>query len=427
MRRLFISLYLAVTVGLVFINWSSERIWQEFQQGQRAAKDQESQAMARLLKPYKAWLLNHSNELDTQIQALNRETGLAIQLVPVEHMSFLPEQVERLDTGELAHFFDSEGASLFYQRLDANTLIQYGPINTTPILPAPWFARLLYFASYLGLALIILLWSRPLWRDLKLVQAQAEDFSSGSLSLTNPVTKASVVYPLGQTLERMASRIRDLLQLQKQMTHAVSHDIRTPLARLKFSLAMLPTDEGTESPHVKEMSQDIAEIETLIDEMLTYGRLEANESPLNIESVDIAQLLENLTDKLNRHQANPILLDCPAELSIHCDGHLIERAVQNLLVNAQRHAKSQVILFARKQDAWLKLWVEDDGEGISEQNKSQLFTPFCRLDQSRNKSSGGFGLGLAIVKKIVDWHGGHIQVTSTPGEGARFELTIPPH
>jgi two-component system, OmpR family, sensor kinase len=218
-----------------------------------------------------------------------------------------------------------------------------------------------------------------------------------------------------------------LIALQKQMTHAISHDIRTPLARLKFSMAIMTNTRQEQQAFTQlttDMGKDIEEVERLIDEMLTYGRLDTVQSPLTIERVDIAQLMVNLIEKLQRQSDKKLVLTINEPLLFECDGHLLERAIQNIIVNGLRYATRQVSVTVLEENG-LEIVIEDDGPGIDPDVVETIFEPFTRLENSRNKTCGGFGLGLSIAAKIVVWHGGEIKVTNSDNHGAIFRLNLP--
>ncbi|MDC2890855.1 ATP-binding protein [Psychrosphaera algicola] len=149
-----------------------------------------------------------------------------------------------------------------------------------------------------------------------------------------------------------------------------------------------------------EMLSDIEEIERLIDEMLTYGRLDTVSSPLTIEEVNINQLIENLVEKLQRTSDVPIGVQISGPVSCLCDGHLLERGIQNIIVNGLRYARTALDITVTL-DELLTIIIDDDGPGISPDQRQQIFSPFTRLENSRNKLGGGFGLGLSIADKII--------------------------
>jgi len=220
----------------------------------------------------------------------------------------------------------------------------------------------------------------------------------------------------------MAARIQLLIQEQKQLVNAVSHELRTPLSRLRFSFALL---NNIEEKQQKEIEQDIEEIEALVDEMLSYSRIEHVAQRQKNNMVNISELLINQVEKHQRSTHIALNQEISPLLNIYCNGELLERACQNLITNAIRYAKQQIIITAKIQHNQLMISVDDDGEGIPKEEWTTIFEPFHRIDQSRNKALGGYGLGLAIVKKAADWHQGQCFVSESSLSGVSFTLTIP--
>ena len=427
MTRLFISLYFAITFGLVIINLSGEWLWQLLSESESQAPSKVEQSITNMVSVYQhVYKSTYQAQGATQAQQTLRELleaqPLTYSIEPSVNFAFLTEQQIALNAMQPLFLYVSETTAEVYIPLDEQQILVLGPIAIAePIAQASWLAMTLKLLAYGLLALLILAWSYPLWRDLNTLKGYTHRISSGDLDIKNKLKPHSIVFPLGLAFENMARRIRELLDFQKQMMQAVSHDIRTPLARLKFSLAIDAHSESSKA----NMLTDISEIEQLVEGMLTYGRLESAEPDLNIERVNMYELASNLIEKLNRNthksyddnladnEVIKINLNCPESLTWECDGYLIERALQNLLTNAQRHATSTVLLTLEVKNKSLVMTVADDGCGIPEDQMERIFTPFARIDSSRNKNSGGFGLGLAIVNKITHWHDGHITVKNS--------------
>lgn len=416
MKRLFLSLYLVVVMALAFIGWSSEQLW-------RLVQSNSDHEIAQLATLSKAIRMVDGLSNGTQRQELARQLSIDVNLRALSDIAWLGEQLQQLRRGEPVLVYDVNDALLIYIMLkpaeaveDKSAIVELGPIAL--VQRDNNKRRLLLLFSYLLLALVIALWSRPLWRDLKILQKATENFGKGDFTETPKVSKNSVIAPVVETFKTMSGRISRLVEEQKELTNAVSHELRTPLSRLKFSLALQgDKDNG--------MAQDVKELEALVDEMLSYSRLESTSRSLVLESVNINQLLQNLLEKLGTNCDKTLALKTQSQVDWVCDGHFIERALQNLITNAIRYAEDLVQVGILCDNNTLTFIVEDDGPGIAENEQAQIFKPFVRLDKSRNRDRGGFGLGLAIVKRIVQWHQGQCAVGNSPLGGARFTITIP--
>ena len=440
MKRLFISLYLVVVFALALIGWSTDSLWRLLQ----SSSDSEITQLAKLTKLVRLGQGLHL--IDTR-KLLSEQLQIPITTIEFADVAWLDEQVAELTAGEPVLMYDGDDRLLIYLLLKApkalsNTrpqvltrnsqLVQFGPIDIAT--GDNQVARALYFMSYLLLAVVIGLWSRPLWRDLSVLQKATEAFGQGQWQQAPKVSASSVIAPVVDTFKEMSARIGRLVTEQKELTNAVSHELRTPLARLKFSLALLdsPDADGMYKNTIAGMSADVSELEALVDEMLSYSRLESEGRQLLLAVVDISELLSHLVEKLSVNCEHEITLDIPTGLKWVCDGHFVERAMQNLITNAIRYGDSKVWVGAKVEDngkaQLLHLTVIDDGQGIDKAKAKDVFKPFVRLDKSRTKDTGGFGLGLAIVKRIVDWHQGQVQLCQSKQQafgGAEFTLIFP--
>lgn len=422
MLRLFISLFLVISAGLALINLSSNALFSALESNIQNDKFSDIESISQLSKGYAQLLAN--DKID--IQELRNNLTFNLELVAQHDIGFLPEQSQQLAAGQTINLFINESELVLYSWVNDATLLQIGPIA----LSAPSKDKLdrwLIGLSYLMLALLILAWSKPLWRDLTSLVSMTNQVSKGKLELTSAVPTRSVLFPLSEAMLKMAARIRELMSVQKQMVHAVSHDIRTPLARMKFSLAMLDKPEPTHPENIEiqdSLLADIAEVESLIDNLLSFAKLENGQVNLNQQKVNLVELLNNLIEKLKPLSNKSISSQLPQDCIYLCDGHLIERALQNLIVNAQKYGLNEIKISLNETQEAINIIIEDDGPGIPTEQQEKVLMPFSRLEQSRNKESGGFGLGLAIVNKIVGWHNGKLSLSSSELGGAKIQVSL---
>ncbi|MCJ8269830.1 MAG: ATP-binding protein [Psychrosphaera sp.] len=415
MKRLFFSLYFVVVLALVIIGWSSDKVWQLIQ----SSSDVDAVRIVGLSKAIR--LIEHLDN-PTQRQLLSDTIDAPVHLIGVTDIAWLDEQLVQLAAGESIMTYDEQDRLLIYMMMIASDkqLIQIGPIALGQHDGDK--QRLLIFLSYLLLAVVIGLWSRPLWRDLRVLQQATEKFGQGQWHQVPKVSKNSVIAPVVETFNTMSGRISRLVEEQKELTNPESHELRTPLSRLKFSLALSPPDD---TDNAAGMRDDINELEALVDEMLSYSRLESGARSLVLAQVNVNELLDNLLEKLGHNAGKNLELAITPNVVWSCDGHFIERALQNLITNAIRYANQTVLVTVKTNNHSILLTIEDDGSGIDEKDRSQVFKPFVRLDKSRARENGGFGLGLAIVKRIVDWHKGEVSVSGSSLGGAKFMIELP--
>lgn len=398
MSRLFLHFYLFISLVLIGVGWTVERIWQETQ------------------SQVPPWVMliadNLANQLRTQsLPDTQLSSALPITLLPAGSILWSATELAALEAGQVVPLFTRD--QVFFYAMQQGELWQLGPTDLSEsTVPSYWFSLL-----FLGLlAIAVWLWLWPVARDIQKLKQQLLNPAG-----TTVVPARSFIAPIASSFELMRQKIQRLLALQREMTQAVSHELRTPLARLSFALELsaLTQDEK------QLMLNDVKELEQLVDEMLDYARLESAQPQLKMQQVDLSELLQNLVEKLSALPGASIELSLNQSCVYVCDGHYLERAVQNLLVNAKRFARSKVVLVLESAADSIEIRVEDDGPGIAVEQRAEILKPFVRLDPSRQKGFGGFGLGLAIVCRVLEWHKASLDVDESPLGGACFRIKLP--
>lgn len=270
----------------------------------------------------------------------------------------------------------------------------------------------------------------PLERKLNKMELAVRRIRGGDLSARAQVQGSDEVSQLAHAFNGMAEHIQRLIDSQREMTRAVSHELRTPVARLRFGMEMLADTDDIDQRHdqLQLLDQDVEQLNQLIDEILTYAKLEQGTPSLKFETFELAGLLERVRNETQVLSTGHIIEveSSGTEVRIEAELRYLHRVIQNLAGNAVRYARSRVRLSGGIKGNWAWVCVEDDGPGIPEKDRARIFEPFARLDDSRTRSSGGYGLGLSIVQRIAFWHGGTVEVGQSPDlKGARFVFRWP--
>lgn len=223
------------------------------------------------------------------------------------------------------------------------------------------------------------------------------------------------------------SRIPGAMREQQELLANVAHEFRGPLTRMQFSYEMLMDNCRDDQKHLIEVSHAGArELDNLVTEMLTYARIRSDNMRLETALFSVSDLMKEL-DSIHSFVDGKVSVQFvhpPEPIIVNADEKLILRALSNLIANAQKYAKTLVVVKVNQRDEMVVFDVIDDGNGISPQNSQRIFEPFVRLDSSRSRDSGGFGLGLSIVKSICLKHKGIVE--SLPvSHGAHFIMAIP--
>lgn len=405
MIKLLFSLYLFVFVSIVGINQASEYIWKNWVEH---TPDEFSHAK-QVAKTLQAHLADEL-QLQPQLRGLD-----------IDSIAWLPEQRAELLNAEIITTYDEKGhALLSFLLKDKVTLVQLGPF--LPAAPTSKKIYLYKFFSFLILCMLLVLWLRPLWLDLMQFKRVTEQLAEGDLNVEQKTSRFSAISDLTEQFHVMALKVASLMADQKELVSAVSHELRTPLARLKFALAML---HQTHHEQIAGMQDDVQEMEGLIEEMLGYARLEIAGENLELSPFNLTELVNEQISKLQAVSQKDFSVEVDEDITINANAHYIARVLQNLLQNADKYGKNKIAVSLHKHSEAIEFSVSDDGEGISEDKREAVFTPFVRVDKSRNKQLGGYGLGLAIVQKILHWHKSKCVIEDSHLGGAKFKVVFP--
>ncbi|HXI87506.1 MAG TPA: ATP-binding protein [Parvularculaceae bacterium] len=250
---------------------------------------------------------------------------------------------------------------------------------------------------------------------LKLANA-AEAFGRGRDAPDFRPSGATEVRKAGRAFIAMRQRIKRHIHQRTALLAGVSHDLRTPLTRLKLALAIQPS-----TPDIDALRADVAEMEHMVEAYLNFARdIASDEDP---GPIDVGALLKEIAEERAR-AGETIALDLEGDLTVAARRSTLKRAVNNLVANSLNYA-THVWLSARKSDGHVDIVVDDDGPGIEPGKYADAFKPFMRLDESRNLNRGGVGLGLSVVRDVARSHGGDAFLARSPRGGLRATLRLP--
>ena len=305
-----------------------------------------------------------------------------------------------------------------------------GPVplfNWMPFQLAAGITLLSLFVLSLGVYGLLV----PMQRRLREVNYALHRMKSGDMTLRLPVDGTDEMASLATNYNSMSDHIQRLIEAQRELMRAVSHELRTPVARIRFGMEMLAEEDDYDYrlQQVDMIDKDIEALNTLIDEIMTYAKLEQGTPSLDFEKIVLFEVLDQViveTEAL-KTQKEIELLSPPINLVVDAERRYLHRVVQNLVGNAVRYCDHKVIVSGGIDDAGMAyVQVEDDGAGVPEEERQRIFEAFARLDDSRTRASGGYGLGLSIVSRIAYWFGGKIAVDQSPIlGGARFTMSWP--
>ncbi|WP_416306252.1 ATP-binding protein [Neptunicella sp. SCSIO 80796] len=405
MARLFISLYLVIALSLILLAAAMDNLfYDDTPQSSPAAES--VGVLFRHLYP------KHD------ISQLAAKSGMHMSWKNPDSLAWPDSIQKRLQAGQPVVIHDNiNRQQLYIQMVDGRllelTFNQQVQQQTSYLLYSSLF--------FVLLSIPLALWVWPLWRDLNALKAATQTLhADGSLAKVELSTH-SPLKPIADAFNQLGLKIKQLLLNKRELTGAVAHEFRTPLARLKFALALKP--QVGSSPW-KAMREDVDELESLVQEMLDYSSMETSAPEMDMSEIPLKQICEDIVNKLAYQHDKHLHVEGFDHIII-ADAHFVQRSLQNLLQNALRYASKEIFIRILRQHNTIILYVDDDGPGIDEENHERIFDPFYRPDSSRDRTRGGAGLGLAIVRRIQQWHGGTCTVETSPLGGARFVLSYP--
>ncbi|ELY4157073.1 two-component system sensor histidine kinase RstB [Cronobacter turicensis] len=422
MKKLFIQFYLllfvcflvmTMLVGLVY-KFTAERAG-------RQSLDDLMKSSLYLMRSELREIPPH--EWNKTIKELDLNLSFKLRIQPMNQFHLDDINSRRLREGEIVALDDEY---TFIQRIPrSHYVLAVGPV---PYLYFLHQMRLLDIALIaliaISLALPVFIWIRPHWQEMLRLESAAQRLGEGHLDERIHFDKASSFSRLGVAFNQMANNINALIVSKKQLIDGIAHELRTPLVRLRYRLEMSDNLSAAES---QALNRDIGQLEALIEELLTYARLDRPQTELHLTHPALPRWLHDYADDVRLlHPERELIVTRVDEGDYGAlDMRLMERVLDNLVNNALRYSEQRLRIGLSLDGAQATLEVEDDGTGIPEDERSRVFEPFVRLDPSRDRATGGCGLGLAIVHSIATAMSGEVSVTQSDLGGAHFRFRWP--
>lgn len=434
LSKLFFNFYLLAMGSFVAIAFTADLVISTAQRG--ITDDYARRFMRGTITLIEDELFRHPrSSWDKKIKTIDEKFSYKLGIVEriTLDRKLTPSQVDKLDAGDIA--IDHDG-DIMYHRLGTSSLVLVvGPLaasrnpEQTDRLPLELRLRLLTW-SLIGVIFGIALWFwiRPVWRDLEALRQTARDLGDGDFEARSPAARSQLIAPLSDTMNSMAERVQQLMATHRELSCGISHELRTPIARMRFALEMLTeTDDAAERERLWGMMEaDLDELDHLIDTSLTYARFEREAPEPHFSSVRFADWLADEVESVRLLGRDLELAvdtsQLPENLAVDLDRKAMPYALRNLLRNAFKYAAHQIRVSAELDGERILVHVDDDGIGIPPEEREHVFSAFTRLDRSRDRSTGGYGLGLAIARRVLELHGGSATADAAPLGGARFTL-----
>ena len=369
--------------------------------------------------PHRAWILNHARS--DLLLFVSFRKGIVREFRTPEYFDIVAREVQGALDADLKRPYYLDNNVGGNQILIEIQLADGDVMDVlVPHVRLTFGSSIAYVLAQLGLALV--LFGLAIWfmrRELVPIEhlgvaadalGKGRDvpdfaFSGGTREVRNAAT----------AFQTMRIRLQRSIQQRTEMLAGVSHDLRTPLTRMKLSLAMLP-----ESPEAKELADDVVDMERMIEGYLAFARGEGDEEPA---LSDLSDILHDVAAGARRDNAD-VSVGCEGDMEVELRPLAIKRCLTNLTSNALRHG-TRAELFATRGRTSVEITVDDDGPGIPPDKYEDVFRAFYRLDESRNIDTGGVGLGLTIARDVARSHGGDVVLGASPLGGLRVLVRLP--
>lgn len=338
-----------------------------------------------------------------------------VQLLNKHDVAFPGNVAAKLVLGEIVVVVQ-DLQTYYYAMFDQDKLLELGPFPLSEDNELDVYSIL--FFSFLGVTVFAMLWPlfAEMWRIKEAAAAFAKNKDLGNLKLQN----YRFFKPVSDTLEWMLHKIARLLALQMELTSTLSHELRTNISNLKFSIANL--NNGNLQETKQQLKDDVNEIQELLDQYLSFAKQEHDIPELDLTPHCLSVTVEQYLDKVSQFSDKQVTFDIHDEHEVMVDMVFFSRAIRNILDNAFKYSNSLIAVQLFIENDKLVLQVDDDGQGLNADSIDELFIPFTRKTQTQF----GYGLGLAITKKILHWHKGTIEAKQSDIlGGACFQLKLP--
>ncbi len=274
------------------------------------------------------------------------------------------------------------------------------------------FALWITLPAFLLIAVAIIFLKNQTRPIIKLAKA-SEKFGRGENVNDFVPSGALEIRQAGYEFDKMRKRIIRHLNQRSEMLSGISHDLRTPLTRMKLQLAFIKDEKIS-----RKFSDDITEMEKMLNEYLQFA------SSRYLEKTEKFDLSELLHITIQKYEKKKIITDISERISFNGRKNLIQRCLNNLIDNSIKYSKN-IIVSAKKSSDNITITIDDDGPGISENERENVFKPFYKIDKSRGDSKSSVGLGLSITSDIIRSHGGNIKLENSPKNGLRAKIFLP--
>jgi signal transduction histidine kinase len=425
MKKLTLSLIVAILTAIIFLGWGLDTFFNEYQE----KKDTDEYSAYRKIIAPLANTLDKTDNFEQFVTTWQNQNQQQLTLTPLAEFPLPASLRDNFNQGEPLVLESEELITVNQLLLSQQQVLTLNIQQQSKQEGNLTLQVALTTVFYAGILLCVFIWLYPLIKRLRLLRSTAQNFGEGDFSERIHISSTSYIVDIENEFNRMAEKIETLVEDNKLLSNAVSHDLRTPLARLRFGIeALSETNKPeTKEKYIQHLSQDIQEMENLVGVLLDYARLD--QKMINVERLplNLNTLIEGCARNLTSSDSSAVSIDVSglSKIQIIIDGNenYLSMLINNLLSNAQRYAVKHVRITTKQTTTSLIMCVSDDGPGIPVEKRGEIFKPFIRGENQIEQK--GYGMGLAIVARIAVWHGAHVVISQSDElGGAKFTITF---
>jgi signal transduction histidine kinase len=425
MKKLTLSLVVAILTAVIFLGWGLETFFNEYQE----QKDTDEYSAYRKIITPLAYTLDKINNVEQFVATWQNQNSQQLTLTPLAEFPLPASLRDNFNQG-VPLVLESEDLVTVNQLLPSQQQVLTLSVQQQTKQEDNLALQVaLTTVFYAGILVCVFIWLYPLIKRLRLLRRTAKTFGEGEFSERIHISPTSYIVDIENEFNRMAEKIETLIEDNKLLSNAVSHDLRTPLARLRFGIEALNETNNPENKekYIRHLSQDIQEMENLVGVLLNYARLEQKMIKVERLPLDLNTLIKSSVQNLTSNVSSAVSIDVTglSKTQIIVDGeeNYLSMLVNNLLSNAQQYATKHVRITTEQTTTSVIMCVSDDGPGISVEKRENIFKPFTRGENHGEQK--GYGMGLAIVARIAVWHGAQVVINQSDKlGGAKFTVTF---
>ena len=423
MKKLTLSLIVAILTAIIFLGWGLDTFFNEYQE----QKGTDEYSAYRKIITHLANTLDKTNNVEQFVTTWQKQNQQPLTLTPLTEFPLPASLRDSFYQGQPL-VLESENIITVNQLLPSQQRVLTLSIQQKTKQEDNLALQVaLTTVFYAGILLCVFVWLYPLIKRLRLLRSKAKTFGEGDFSERIHISSRSYIVDIENEFNRMAEKIETLVEDNKLLSNAVSHDLRTPLARLRFGIeALSETNKPeTKEKYIRHLSQDIKEMENLVGVLLDYARLDQKMIKVARIPLSINELIKASVQNFTSNDPSLASIDTSglsqSQITISGDEKYLSMLINNLLSNAQQYSVKQVRITTKQTNNSVIMSVSDDGPGIALEKREQIFKPFTR---GKNHSEQmGYGMGLAIVARVAVWHGAQVNIDQSKKlGGAKFTV-----